>query len=95
MLINYYEILGVAMDATEIQIKKAYRLNAIKFHPDKHFGDEYFAQKFLEVKEAYDTLIDENKRKEYDLMYQTYFQSAKSTSNAGTSKEENFQNENK
>jgi len=95
MFINYYEILGVAMDATEIQIKKAYRLNAIKFHPDKHFGDAYFAQKFLEVKDAYDTLIDEGKRREYDLLNQPYFQSAKSTSNAGTSKEENFQNESK
>jgi len=60
---NYYEILGVSKDATQDEIKKVYRKLAIQYHPDRNpEGDE----KFKEIARAYDTLGDENKRKEYD-----------------------------
>lgn len=60
---NYYEILGVSKDATQDDIKKAYRKLAIQYHPDKNpNGDE----KFKEIAEAYDIIGDESKRKNYD-----------------------------
>ncbi len=59
---DYYEILGVAKDASEVEIKKAYRKAAQKHHPDKG-GDE---AKFKEVNEAYQTLSDKQKRSQYD-----------------------------
>ena len=61
---NYYDILGVKRDATQDDIKKAFRKLAAKDHPDAG-GDE---KKFAEVSEAYTTLSDEKKRKEYDQM---------------------------
>ena len=63
---DYYYILGLASNATKDEIKKAFRLYATKFHPDKQDGDKFFAQKFIEIKEAYDILIDDKKRKAYD-----------------------------
>jgi hypothetical protein len=69
MIKNYYEILEVAFNASIDEIKKAYRLKAIKYHPDKHFGDTFFAGKFIEVKEAYDILSDPIKKAEYDIKY--------------------------
>lgn len=61
---NYYDVLGVKRDATDDQIKKAFRKLAAKYHPDAG-GDE---QKFKEVSEAYTTLSDPQKRKEYDQL---------------------------
>ena len=61
---TYYDILGVKRDATQDDIKKAFRKLAAKYHPDAG-GDE---KKFAEVSEAYTTLSDEKKRKEYDQM---------------------------
>lgn len=81
MFINYYEILDIPFTATEEQIKKAYRLKAIKYHPDKHFGDEYFSKKFLEIKEAYDNLINAEKKKDYDAHYKTFFSKASISEN--------------
>ena len=80
MFINYYEILGIEIGATEEQIKKAYRLNAIKYHPDKNFGDPYFTKTFITIKEAYDNLIDPQKRAEFDIIYRQHF--AKTTTSA-------------
>ena len=60
---NYYEILGVSKDATQDDIKKAYRKLAIQYHPDKNpDGDE----KFKQIAEAYDIIGDESKRRDYD-----------------------------
>ena len=59
---NYYDILGVSKDASQDEIKKAYRKKAHKHHPDKG-GDE---EKFKKINEAYQILSDEKKRKQYD-----------------------------
>ena len=59
---NYYEILGIEEQASQDDIKKAYRKLAIQHHPDKG-GDE---NKFKEINEAYEVLGDENKRKEFN-----------------------------
>ena len=60
---NYYDILGVNKNATQDDIKKAYRNLSKKYHPDKNGGDD---SKFKEINEAYDTLGDETKRRQYD-----------------------------
>ncbi|WP_158728962.1 J domain-containing protein [Flavobacterium sp. I-STPA6A] len=70
---DYYSILEISIEAPIEQVKKAYRQKAIKYHPDKHFGNKYFIDKFIEAKEAYDTLSDINRRVEYDLNYIEYF----------------------
>lgn len=63
---NYYEVLGVQKDATLEEIKKIYKKLAKKYHPDLNQGNKEAEQKFIEIKEAYDTLSDEGKRKSYD-----------------------------
>ena len=63
---DYYEILGVARDADQDAIKKAYRKLAIKYHPDKNPGDTAAEEKFKEATEAYEILSDESKRQKYD-----------------------------
>lgn len=63
---DYYDTLGVAKAATQEEIKKAYRKNALKYHPDKNPGDASAEKKFKEVSEAYEVLSDEKKRQIYD-----------------------------
>ncbi|MGQ9723977.1 MAG: molecular chaperone DnaJ [Tepidimonas sp.] len=65
---DYYEILGVARNASDDEIKKAYRKLAMKYHPDRNQGDSAKAaeEKFKEVKEAYEILLDPKKRAAYD-----------------------------
>jgi molecular chaperone DnaJ len=63
---DYYEILGVAKNANEEEIKKAYRKLAIKFHPDKNPNDPSAEEKFKEAAEAYDVLGNQQKRQNYD-----------------------------
>lgn len=63
---DYYEILGISRDATDEDIKKAYRNLAKKYHPDLHPGDKEAEQKFKEINEAYEILSDPNKRAQYD-----------------------------
>lgn len=63
---EYYDLLGVPTDATEIQIKKGYRKAALKWHPDKNPGDKEAEIKFQEIAEAYQVLSDPQKRTIYD-----------------------------
>src|SRR5215216_3367475 len=65
---DYYEILGVAKNASEDDIKKAYRKLAMKHHPDRNQGDDSkkSEDKFKEAKEAYEMLSDPQKRAAYD-----------------------------
>ena len=63
---DYYEVLGVSRDASEDEIKKAYRKIAIKYHPDRNPGNKEAEEKFKEAAEAYDVLHDPQKRQRYD-----------------------------
>ena len=63
---DYYEVLGVAKDASEEDIKKAYRKLAKKYHPDMNPGDKNAEAKFKEASEAYAILSDAEKRQQYD-----------------------------
>ncbi len=64
---DYYEVLGVNRNATNDELKKAYRKLAIKYHPDKNPGDKTAEQRFKEAANAYGVLSDSKKRKMYDL----------------------------
>ena len=63
---DYYEVLGVGRSATEEEVKRAYRKLAVKFHPDKNPDDPHAEEKFKELGEAYDILMDPDKRAAYD-----------------------------
>jgi molecular chaperone DnaJ len=63
---DYYEVLGLGRNASEEEVKRAYRKLAIKFHPDKNPDDPHAEEKFKEIGEAYDVLMDSDKRAAYD-----------------------------
>ena len=63
---DYYEVLGISRGTSEEEIKRAYRTLAVKFHPDKNPDDPHAEEKFKELGEAYDVLIDADKRAAYD-----------------------------
>ena len=71
---NYYEILGVNFDATQEEIKSAYRELMKKYHPDKHTDDNtsYYEQKAKDLNEAYEVLSNEEKRRNYNIEYILY-----------------------
>ncbi|MBK4775615.1 molecular chaperone DnaJ [Candidatus Pantoea edessiphila] len=73
---DYYEILGIDKSADEREIKKAYKRLAMKFHPDRNPGDKKAEAKFKEIKEAYEILIDSNKRSAYDQYGHSAFEKA-------------------
>lgn len=63
---NYYDVLGIGKSASGDEIKKAYKKQAIKYHPDKNQGDKTSEEKFKEINEAYDCLKDSQKKAAYD-----------------------------
>ena len=63
---DYYEVLGVSKDSSDVEIKKAYRRKAMKYHPDQNRDNEEAEAKFKEVNQAYEILSDEGKRSKYD-----------------------------
>ena len=63
---DYYEVLGVARDASQDQVKKAYRQLALKFHPDRNPGDKNCEEQFKEATEAYQVISNEENRAKYD-----------------------------
>jgi len=63
---DYYYFLGISPDASEEDIKKAYRKLSLKYHPDKNDNDDFFAGRFREIQEAYEILNDSGKRRTYD-----------------------------
>lgn len=71
---DYYKILGVEKQASQAEIKKAYRKLALKYHPDRNPGDSQAEDKFKDLNEAYQVLGDEDKRAKYDQMGSAYNQ---------------------
>lgn len=69
---NHYETLEIEINADQLQIKKAYRSLANRFHPDKNGNQEFFKNKFIEIKNAYDILIDPVSKLYYDTELRSY-----------------------
>jgi curved DNA-binding protein CbpA len=63
---DYYYFLGISYDASDEDIKKSYRKLSLKYHPDKNQNDDFFADRFKEIQEAYETLSDKGRRITYD-----------------------------
>ena len=80
---DYYATLGVARDASAEDLKKAYRKQAMQFHPDRNPGDKVAEAKFKECSEAYDVLKDDQKRAAYDRFGHAAFENGGGGGQAG------------
>ena len=87
---DYYETLNLSKNASESEIKKAYRKLAIKFHPDKNKGDKNAEQKFKEAAEAYEVLSNPQKRQQYDQFGHAAFSGGQGFSGGGMSMDDIF-----
>lgn len=76
---DYYYFLGISNDASEEDIKKAYRKLSLKYHPDKNENDTFFADRFREIQEAYETLSDKSRRYAYDQNLESHQKSFRYT----------------
>jgi curved DNA-binding protein CbpA len=65
---DYYQIFGISNTASQIEIKKAYRLLAKQYHPDKHLGNSQYEAKFKQINSIYEILSDPSKRTHYDQL---------------------------
>lgn len=90
---DYYEVLGVSKSASDVEIKKAYRQMAIKYHPDKNPGDKASEEKFKEAAEAYEVLSTADKRRKYDQFGHANFRGSEGFGGGGgMSMEDIFEN---
>ncbi len=89
---DYYQFLGVSENATQEQIKAAYRKLAFKYHPDKNKEDPTAAKKMKEINEAYAVLSDQGKRREYDTYKNSYGAFASQKYKENYSEEDIFRN---
>ncbi|MFH1836746.1 MAG: DnaJ domain-containing protein, partial [Candidatus Omnitrophota bacterium] len=71
---DYYKLLGVSKEASQDEIKSAYRKLAVKYHPDKNPGNKEAENKFKEISHAYEILGNPEKRKKYDQFGENAFQ---------------------
>src|SRR6478735_5085587 len=85
--IDYYQVLGVNKNATEEEIKKAYRKLARKYHPDLNPNDKEANKKFQQINEANEVLSDPEKRKKYD-QYGKDWKHAEESERAGQSRQQ-------
>jgi len=87
---DYYTILGVPETATEEELKKAYRRLALQYHPDKNLGDSKAEERFKEISEAYVVLVDQQKRRQYDVSRQAQYASGEAAAGFRYSQDEIF-----
>lgn len=66
---NYYKILNVDFFSNAKKIKDAYRKLAMKYHPDRNYGNKEFEEKFKEIAEAYEILSNRKSRRHYNILY--------------------------
>jgi len=85
---NHYQTLRIKREASNEDIKKAYRKLAQKFHPDKNDGDKFYEERFKEIQEAYEILSDQYEKGRYDTNYDLFFNGQQKSNQTYTQKEE-------